>query len=74
MRDPQRIPDVLHRLLKVWAEHPDYRLGQLIQNVFPDSMFHMEDELFITAIEKFYASNPVYRNFSKAEKEKWGMK
>ena len=51
MRDPTRIPWILERLGTVWDEHPDLRLGQLIENVagyeMKDSkypLYYMEDE------------------------------
>jgi hypothetical protein len=33
MRDPERIPLVLHEIEKVWRLHPDWRLGQLLCNL-----------------------------------------
>lgn len=30
MRDPNRIPEILKVLERVWTQHPDLRLGQLI--------------------------------------------
>lgn len=48
MRDPQRIPRVLNLLGKVWAEVPDWRLGQLIENIARDmgwnDAYYMEDD------------------------------
>ena len=48
MRDPQRIPRVLDLLEKVWAEVPDWRLGQLIENIARDigwnDAYYMEDD------------------------------
>ena len=36
MRDKERIRPLLERLEKIWKEHPDLRLGQLILNVVRD--------------------------------------
>lgn len=48
MRDPQRIPRVLNLLGRVWAEVPDWRLGQLIENIARDTgwndAFYMSDD------------------------------
>ena len=33
MRNPDRIPQVLEEIEKLWRLHPDWRLGQLICNV-----------------------------------------
>jgi uncharacterized protein YihD (DUF1040 family) len=36
MRNPDRIPKILKRLEAVWKKNPDMRLGQLIENIFPN--------------------------------------
>lgn len=44
MRDPKRIPEVLHDIQRVWEAFPDLRLGQLILNVIPEKqLYYMED-------------------------------
>ena len=70
MRDPKRISKMLERLQKIWEAHPDYRLGQLLENVFPNRpgypetysrpMHHIEDEMLIETLEKFYETEKVY--------------
>jgi len=63
-RDPKRIPIILKRLENIWRRFPDLRLGQLIENVFPnrgiaghsESAYYLEDEEFIERIEKFYSN------------------
>ena len=55
MRDPNRIDPFLERLGKVWKQVPDWRFGQLIENVFDsiDGMtFFMEDEEILKYFEK----------------------
>lgn len=32
MRDPNRIPEILDELGRVWMENPDWRLGQILAN------------------------------------------
>lgn len=48
MRDPNRIPRVLNLLEKVWQEVPDWRLGQLIENIARDmgwnDAFYVSDD------------------------------
>lgn len=48
MRDPNRIPRVLELLEKAWKEVPDWRLGQLIENIARDmgwdDAYYMEDD------------------------------
>ena len=48
MRDPERIPRVLNLLGKAWSEVPDWRLGQLIENIARDmgwnDAYYMEDD------------------------------
>ena len=48
MRYPQRIPRVLDLLEKAWKEVPDWRLGQLIENIARDmgwnDAYYMEDD------------------------------
>ena len=48
MRDPERIPRVLDLLGKAWREVPDWRLGQLIENIARDmgwnDAYYMEDD------------------------------
>ena len=45
MRDPNRIPNVLYDVQRVWEAFPDMRLGQLLLNVAEDpTLYYMEDE------------------------------
>ncbi len=79
MRSPNRIPKILVRLQKLWEKYPDMRLGQLIENRFVNidpkygqsySAYHIEDEEFITELEKFYKTEPVYRKGGKKDLQK----
>jgi hypothetical protein len=55
----------LKALAKIWEKYPDYRLGQLIGNVFPTGSgadpYHMGDSEFIRRLEAFYdpKKNPI---------------
>lgn len=67
LRDPKRIPNIIMRLLKIWQKYPDMRLGQLIENVFPNTemtrvtAYFLEDDDFIKVLEEFYKVDRVFR-------------
>jgi len=75
MRDVKRIPKIMERLQKIWERYPDMRLGQLIENVFPNtykdyiSAYYIEDEAFIKTLEEFYETPKTYRRFGKKRGE-----
>jgi uncharacterized protein YihD (DUF1040 family) len=56
MRDPQRIPKILDLLEKAWKEVPDWRLGQLIENIARDmgwnDAYYMEDDYLEKELRK----------------------
>ena len=70
MRDPKRIPEILERLRKLWEASPDMRLGQLLENVFPNrpgmdekfsrTMYYLEDDELLETLEQFYKTEKVY--------------
>jgi hypothetical protein len=46
VRDPKRIGVILEKLGVVWAQYPDWRLGQVISNVLDlgdEDVFYVED-------------------------------
>lgn len=54
MRDPKRIPEILEKLRVIWERVPDWRLGQLINNVtYVSSVpaFYVEDEELIKDLD-----------------------
>ena len=54
MRDPKRIPEILHDVQRVWEAFPDLRLGQLLLNVVPDSaLYYIEDEELVHRLLEF---------------------
>ena len=54
MRDPNRIPNVLHDVQRVWEAFPDIRLGQLLLNVAADpALYYMEDEELVHRLLEF---------------------
>ena len=55
MRNPERIPEILKRLEKIWLKYPDLRLGQLIGNVVEGiRLYYGEDDNLITTLEEYY--------------------
>lgn len=57
MRDPKRIKPLLAELEKQWERFPDWRFGQLIENMkrFYDinDLFYIEDDKMLKLIENF---------------------
>ena len=56
MRDPERIPAIIHKLEEYWIQNPDLRLGQLILNAVPEErLYGAEDTVLIRSLVKTYA-------------------
>jgi uncharacterized protein YihD (DUF1040 family) len=58
MRDPNRINTILTLLQQGWAKVPDWRFGQLIENIkryiVVDDLFYVEDDKLIEKIIDFF--------------------
>ena len=58
MRDPNRIDYFLKRLGECWKKVPDWRFGQLIENlkryIGVDDLFYIEDDKMIEKIIDFF--------------------
>lgn len=56
MRDPKRIKKMLNELADIWENKvPDWRMGQLLMNVFgSEDIFYMEDEKFMKRIKEYF--------------------
>lgn len=54
MRDPARIDRVLTLVAKVWKQHPDLRLAQLIGNCCSYDPYYLEDDKLETEIVAVY--------------------
>ena len=58
MRDSNRISEVLSMLRQGWEKVPDWRLGQLIENlkryIGVDDLFYIEDDKMIEKIVDFF--------------------
>ena len=55
MRNPDRIPIIIAKLLKLWNTVPDWRFCQLISNLHglgPQDIFHTQDEDLEKAIDE----------------------
>lgn len=57
MRDPKRIKPLLMEIEKQWENFPDWRLGQLIENIKRfyniDDLFYIEDDEMLKLIKNF---------------------
>ena len=52
---PQQKRDIIERLLSLWEDNPDLRLGQLISNTEGQAnQFYLEDYQFMDMLEKYY--------------------
>jgi len=56
MRDPNRIDTYCKRLAQLWKIYPDWRFGQLIQNIesivgSDKDVYYMEDEELFKEVE-----------------------
>ena len=58
MRDRNRIPEILAMLRQGWGKVPDWRLGQLVENlkryIGVDDLFYIEDDKIIEYIIDFF--------------------
>ena len=58
MRDRMRIPMILQLIERYWLKVPDWRFGQLIENIKTfagvDDLFFMEDDELIQTFEDFF--------------------
>jgi uncharacterized protein YihD (DUF1040 family) len=50
MRDPNRIPELLQELARIWQNNPDLRLGQILGNC--DITYFTEDDVALEALRK----------------------
>lgn len=60
MRDPNRIHEVLQYIEKFWKLYPDWRFGQLFNNLqrsVGHDMFYTEDEQLIEILKMLIERN-----------------
>jgi uncharacterized protein YihD (DUF1040 family) len=64
MRDPDRIPEFLKVVQSQWEKVPDWRFGQLLENlkrfIGMQDIFYMEDDDFLAAMIEFFKPNQDY--------------
>ena len=54
MRDIKRIEPLLETLRKIWLQHPDYRLTQLLGNVYgPIDPYYIEDDVLMERLKEY---------------------
>ena len=64
MRDPNRIPQILEEIKKIWEKYPDMRLGQLIGNVFRDpTLYYVEDQGLVDGLKDLYEEKHIPVNY-----------
>ena len=55
MRNPDRIEPCCERLAQIWKKVPDWRLGQLLLNLFSEmedaDIFFMEDDKLLNRLD-----------------------
>ena len=60
MRDPNRIPEVLATLQQYWEKVPDWRFGQLIENlkkyIGVEDLFYVEDDQIVEKIIELFGA------------------
>ena len=63
MRDPKRINKVLMTIARVWKEHPDLRLCQLLENCYPGKhcLYYVEDNDLEDRLKEIYLKDEVSR-------------
>ena len=58
MRDPNRIPEIISLLQEGWSKVPDWRFGQLIENikryVGRSDLFFTEDDEMVEIIKEYF--------------------
>lgn len=58
MRDPNRIPEFLATVQRCWEKVPDWRFGQLIENLKrfmnKQDLFYIEDDDLTTYLLDFF--------------------
>ena len=58
MRDPKRISQMMNLIQRGWETVPDWRFGQLIENlrryIGVDDLFYIEDDKMVDMIAEFF--------------------
>ena len=58
MRDPKRISQMMNLIQRGWKTVPDWRFGQLIENlsryIGVDDLFYIEDDKMMKVIAEFF--------------------
>lgn len=58
MRDPERIDDFCKKLSEYWHMYPDFRFGQIIENIKSSNgindIFYIEDNKMMEMIERYF--------------------
>lgn len=59
MRDPNRIPQLLQHVQRVWQQYPDLRFGQFVLNVAgTHDPWHLEEAEWARLLNEFLTKHP----------------
>lgn len=74
MRDPNRIEPFLNIIKECWEKVPDWRFGQLIENVKRaaelDDLFYIEDDRLENVFYNIFALGLIESNKNNEDKNK----
>lgn len=65
MRNPERIPEVLAEIERIWRMYPDMRLGQLVSNIADwaeTSVWDIEEDDLTAEIQRHLANREAIEN------------
>jgi len=69
-KDPKRIDPLMKRLMAVWKQNPELRLGQLIGNALNSNvdLYYVEDDKLVNELELYTAGYYGERSTSTSTK------
>lgn len=77
MRDPERIPRILSLIAEGWKKVPDWRAGQLIENLKrysgKEDLFYIEDDELARLIIEYFKLNEASNVTSSVEASQYNF-
>lgn len=78
-RDPERIPEMIRKVVEIWEKNPDLRLMQLMMNpcgLSTQEIYYMTDEELMVKLDETYNFDTVeeiHKDIDdKGEMPDWG--
>ena len=67
MRDPNRIPIILHQIEKEWKKNPDIRFGQVLSTILDIKPPYVEKDIggFTSKIDPYYLEDEEFLKLFK---------